>query len=176
MNIMGRAVHLGHGMNTDLMFPSDAIASIASLKPGGPEYVSALRSIAFRNATIDRHLLEGARFVVGGRGTGAGSSRQFAAEAIRSFGICGVIADSIHPVFYRTLWNIGMFGIEIEGLCDAIPDGAILSVDVGEGTVRCEGSERLWQSAQRVPPWFLDILSKGGLLPFLDGIKAARHE
>lgn len=102
--------------------------------------------------------------VVGGANFGCGSSREQAPLAIQAAGVSAVVARSFARIFYRNAINVGLPLLEVPD--HAIETGARLAVDVAEGTVRDETAGRAYR-ASPLPPIMLDILSAGGLVPYL---------
>ncbi|HHY46116.1 MAG TPA: 3-isopropylmalate dehydratase small subunit, partial [Firmicutes bacterium] len=103
-------------------------------------------------------------FIVAGRNFGCGSSREQAPLAIKHAGIAAVIASSFARIFYRNAINMGLPLLE----CDTskIENGDHLEVDLGRGVVRVLGKD-LEIVAKPLPPVMLDIMSCGGLVPYM---------
>ena len=98
--------------------------------------------------------------IVAGRNFGAGSSRP-AAEILRVLGITAIVAETISGIFFRNCVNYALPAMECPGVLDAVTDGDIVRVDVGEGVLT---NTRTGQSLRgaKMPPMLLDIIKAGG--------------
>ena len=120
-----------------------------------PDFV--LNQPAFRNAPI---LLAGDNF-------GCGSSREGAVNALMGMGIRCVIAPSFGDIFFNNCFVNGLLAIRlpaatVSALAAACADGAPLTVDLGQGTLKTAD----WT----VTPFSIDPLRREGLLQGLDDI------
>ena len=105
-------------------------------------------------------------FVVGGRNFGIGSSREQAAQALCHLGVAAVIAPSFGGIFYRNAFNFGLLAL----ICaDAgnISQGDRLTIDPEKGTVRNLTKDETY-TCEAVPAHLLEIISAGGLVPYLE--------
>lgn len=151
--IEGRAVVLGHDVNTDNILP-------------GP----------YLNLTdpdeLGRHLLEtyegdaGGRIqpgdiLVAGRNFGMGSSREQAQIAILTRGVQAIVAASFARIFLRNAVNVGLPVIESPEASAAIADGDHVRIDFAAGSIE-RGDER-WRVSQR-PAFIAEITDAGGLV------------
>ncbi|MCA1857371.1 3-isopropylmalate dehydratase [Massilia oculi] len=101
--------------------------------------------------------------LVAGRNFGIGSSREQAPEALRRLGIAAVVAPSFAGLFYRNALNLGLAVLVCEGAA-AIPDGVRVAVDPAAGRIDGPG---IALSCQPIPPFLLQMLAAGGLMPHL---------
>ena len=99
-----------------------------------------------------------------GRNFGIGSSREQAAGALRHLGIAAVIAPSYSGLFFRNAFNLGLLLLTCPG-CDVIHEGEKIAFDARAGTVTRQHGEVL--TADPIPPFLLDLVEAGGLLPQL---------
>ena len=124
---------------------------------------------------IARHCLESLRpdfaagvrpgdIVVAGSNFGIGSSREQAAAALRHLGVAAVIAPSYAGLFFRNAFNLGLLLLTCPG-CDVIHEGEKIAFDARSGTVTRQHGEVL--RADPIPPFLLDLVEAGGLLPQL---------
>jgi 3-isopropylmalate/(R)-2-methylmalate dehydratase small subunit len=104
--------------------------------------------------------------VVAGRNFGAGSSREQAPEALKHLGVAALIAESFAGLFYRNAINLGLPAV-VCAQTKRIRAGDELDADLARGTVvnRTTG-ERL--ACEAIPPFLLNIIRDGGLLPHLE--------
>lgn len=151
--IEGRAVVLGHDVNTDNILPGPY------LNLTDPE-------------ELGRHLLEtyegdaGKRIqpgdiLVAGRNFGMGSSREQAQIAILARGVQAIVAASFARIFLRNAVNVGLPVIESPEASAAIADGDHVRIDFTAG--RIERRDEHWRVAQR-PAFLSEIIDAGGLV------------
>jgi 3-isopropylmalate/(R)-2-methylmalate dehydratase small subunit len=103
--------------------------------------------------------------VVGGIGFGIGSSREQAAQALRHLGVGAVIATGAARIFYRNAINLGLPVLVSPQAAD-LEDGAMVQFDLEAGQVRNASGELLAQ-CETLPPFLLEIVRDGGLIPNL---------
>ena len=104
--------------------------------------------------------------MVGGWNFGCGSSREHAPIAIQASGVSCVVAASFARIFYRNSINIGFPILECPKASEAIRNGDIVSVDTKTGIIVDETTGETFE-AKAFPPFIDNIISKGGLLPYL---------
>jgi 3-isopropylmalate/(R)-2-methylmalate dehydratase small subunit len=158
ITIPGRCWRLGDNIDTDVLFPGSfmtltgAKADVALKGLGAvlPEIVDGLRP---------------GDAIVAGRNFGCGSSREYAATALKDLGISVVMARSFARIFFRNALNIGLPILEIDRV-DLIPDVGPLQVDLAAGTVTTADGGVVVGGAV-LDPFLLDLLRDGGLMPRL---------
>ena len=143
------------------------------------------RWMKYSAEVIARHCLESLRpqfalearpgdVIVAGANFGIGSSREQAASALVHLGIAAVIAPSFGGLFYRNAFNVGLPLLTCRD-AEAIVDGECVWFDLQRGLVRCadtatggdlEGRGPLL-SCEPIPPFLLELVQAGGLLPQL---------
>jgi 3-isopropylmalate dehydratase small subunit len=151
--IEGRAIRLGDHVDTDNILPG-----------------------AYLNLTDDEelgaHLLEtypgdvgaGIRpgdVLVAGVNFGMGSSREQAQLAILARGVQAIVAASFARIFLRNCVNVGLPIVESPEAAAAIPQGALVRIDLARGLIACD-DDRFTVSPQ--PPFVADIVNAGGLV------------
>jgi 3-isopropylmalate/(R)-2-methylmalate dehydratase small subunit len=150
-----RVWRIGSDVDTDALAPGswmqhgvDVIAQhcLESLRP---DFASAVRP---------------GDVLIAGRNFGIGSSREQAAAALRHLGVAAVIAPSYAGLFFRNAFNLGLLLLTCPG-CDVIHEGEKISFDARSGTVTRQHGEVL--KADPIPPFLLDLVEAGGLLPQL---------
>ena len=102
--------------------------------------------------------------IVAGRDFGIGSSREQAAAAVRHLGVAAVIAPSFAGLFFRNAFNLGLLLVTCAE-CERIEEGEAIAFDARAGTVTRAAGEVL--AADPIPPFLLDMVAAGGLLPQL---------
>ncbi len=162
--IEGRAHKYGDHIDTDVIIPG--------------RYGST-----FDPAELGPHCLEGldpdfvhrvrpGDVLVAGENFGCGSSREHAPLAITGAGIACVIARSFARIFYRNAINLGLPILISPGAAGAIPDGAIIRIDLHRGLVTC-GTETF--PAEPFPPFLKRLIAAGGLVPYVRERLAGEH-
>jgi 3-isopropylmalate/(R)-2-methylmalate dehydratase small subunit len=150
-----RVWRIGSDVDTDALAPGswmqhgvDVIAQhcLESLRP---DFASAVRP---------------GDVLIAGRNFGIGSSREQAAAALRHLGVAAVIAPSYAGLFFRNAFNLGLLLLTCPG-CDVIHEGEKIAFDARSGTVTRLHGEVL--KADPIPPFLLDLVEAGGLLPQL---------
>lgn len=151
----GRAFVFGDNIDTDLLAPgpymrepADVLASHC-LEAVDPDFASEVRR---------------GDIVVAGESFGIGSSREQAAQSLLLLGVGAIIAKSFARIFYRNALNLGLPAL-------ACPDlkaerGDELEVRPVDGLI-INHSQGLEFSCERIPPELMDIVSAGGLMPWL---------
>ncbi|MFP4170707.1 MAG: 3-isopropylmalate dehydratase small subunit [Methanomassiliicoccales archaeon] len=103
--------------------------------------------------------------IVAGRNFGCGSSREQAPLVLRHKGIRAVFALSMARIFYRNAINIGLPVVVHPDPPRMLEDGEEVTVDLEGGTVsRSDGTVIRFDP---LPDHLLEILSHGGLVPYL---------
>jgi 3-isopropylmalate/(R)-2-methylmalate dehydratase small subunit len=103
--------------------------------------------------------------VVGGRNFGAGSSREYAASALRIAGVSCVVSPMFARIFYRNAINCGLPPLECADAGQIAP-GDELEIDVVAGNIRDLTSGRTLHCTP-LPPHILELVTAGGLVPYL---------
>ena len=126
---------------------------------------------------LSRHCLEGLApefastvasgdTLVAGKNFGMGSSREQAAEALRHLGISVIVAKSFGGIFYRNAINFGLIPL----ICDEvanIEEGDNLSIDAITGAIVNQTKDEIY-AAEPLPAHLLQIITAGGLIPYLE--------
>ncbi|MBA7570227.1 MAG: 3-isopropylmalate dehydratase [Dehalococcoidia bacterium] len=155
--LKGRAFKFGDNISTDHIIPG----RYAYLRSNLPE--------------LAKHVMEDADpdfagkvskgdFIVGGSNFGLGSSREHAPLVIKMAGVSAILAKSVARIFFRNAINLGLPVLICD--TDGIADGDELEVNLAGGTVydKTRGQKLTFG---RLPKVMLDILSKGGLVPYI---------
>lgn len=165
--VKGHRWELGDNVDTDTLFPGRYMTL------GGATAEAALRGLAGIHPEMAANFTRGDA-IVAGRNFGCGSSREYAATAIRDLGVSVVIARSYARIFYRNAFNVGM---PLFTYTDSrpLPGDGDLEVDLAAGTVTHlpTGETR---TGTPVPPLLLDLLADGGLMARLRRHAAALRD
>jgi 3-isopropylmalate/(R)-2-methylmalate dehydratase small subunit len=109
--------------------------------------------------------------IVAGRNFGCGSSREHAPLAIKGSGVPCVIAESFARIFYRNSINIGLPMLEIGSDVNKINAGDYLEIDLAGGKIHNVTTGDNFQ-AQPLPAFIQKIVTAGGLIEYVKGVKA----
>ena len=104
-------------------------------------------------------------FIVAGKNFGCGSSREHAPLALQGAGIGAVIAESFARIFYRNATNVGIPLLEAPGISESLNEGEKIEIDMEKGIITSESGKEY--KFKKLPPFMLEILEKGGLIPYL---------
>ncbi len=155
--LRGRAFKFGDNISTDHIVPG-RLAHLRSNLPELAKHVleDTYPSFASRVRPGD--------FIVAGGNFGLGSSREHAPLVIKMAGVGAIIARSVARIFFRNAINLGLPVL----LCDTdrINDGDELEVDLAAGKVR-DITNGIELTFSKIPQVMLDILSEGGLIPYI---------
>jgi 3-isopropylmalate/(R)-2-methylmalate dehydratase small subunit len=104
--------------------------------------------------------------IVAGINFGMGSSSEEAPRSLKYAGLGAVVAESISSIYQRTLVNLGLPAVECTGISQIAEEGHELEIDLRAGQIRnlSNGETRKCSSFS---PHAVEILDKGGLIPFL---------
>lgn len=161
---MGRAWKYGDRVNTDVLYPGRHLANVS------PEYqrVHALED-------LDREFAPNVRagdVIVAGTFFGCGSSREQAVTGVKYAGVQAVIAASFARIYFRNCVNNGLPPLESPEASREIQGGDEIEVDVPGGRIH-DRTRRETYAFNPFPPFLLDILQAGGLVPYLRARRAA---
>lgn len=113
-----------------------------------------------------RPQMEGGNFLVAGKNFGCGSSREQAAAALKFAGAGAVIAASFGRIFFRNAINLGLPVVVAPQACTACAPGDELEIDLCGGAIQNLTQGRVIPAAP-LDPRAVDLLSAGGLIPYL---------
>lgn len=105
--------------------------------------------------------------IVANKNFGCGSSREHAPLVIKCAGVSCVIAETFARIFYRNAINIGLPIIECPEAAKAIKAGDKVSVDFDNGIIIDETTGETFEG-QAFPPFMQEIISAGGLFPYIN--------
>ena len=110
--------------------------------------------------------------VIGGESFGIGSSREQAVQALAQLGVGAVIAKSFARIFYRNALNLGVPAL----VCPQLEAQRGDDIDVLplEGRV-INHTRGLEFTCEKIPPQLMEIVSIGGLMPWLERRLAAER-
>jgi len=155
MILKGRSHVLGDDVNTDYIIAAKHRSLGLNFKEMAKHLLEDL------DPTISGKIQKG-DFLVAGRNFGCGSSREFAPRVIQEAGITAVLAVSYARIFYRNSFNVGLWLLECETREIGYQDEIELSLDTW--VVR-DLTRNLTLPIKPLPPFMLQILQDGGLIP-----------
>ena len=155
--LKGRAFKFGDNISTDHIIPG-RFAYLRSNLPELAQHVMEDADPGFA-AKVNK-----GDFIIGGSNFGLGSSREHAPLVIKMAGVSAILAKSVARIFFRNAINLGLPVLICD--TDGIDGGDELEVDLAKGTVydKTKGEKLAFS---RLPKVMLDILNKGGLVPYI---------
>lgn len=157
--LSGRARRLGDHINTDYIISSSRKKE--SLEP------NVLKQWLFE--TLDPQLaasISPGDILVADNGFGCGSAMEVAVTVVKAAGIEVVVARSFARTYYRNAINNGLLPVE----CDTsgIAENDCLTVRMTPERVTVSNETKgIEVTARNIPPFVLNILAAGGLVPYL---------
>jgi len=157
--IKGRVYKFGDNINTDDIYPGRYL----SITTDRQEMAKHCFELAYPD------FLKSAKpgdIIVAGKNFGCGSSREQAATCLKYFGISLVIAESFARIFYRNAINLGLPILIAPGITKKVEHNDTLEVDLEKGVIK---NTRTQEEIKVIPlpPFILEILGAGGLVPYL---------
>lgn len=160
----GRAFVFGDDVDTDVLAPGRYMkAPIEELARHCLEAIAPDFAGAVRPGDI----------VVAGRNFGMGSSREQAAQALKTLGVSAVVAKSFGGIFLRNALNLGL-PVMTCAETGTVQAGDHVSVDLSKGVLINETRATVLQG-EPLPAFLLNMLADGGLVPHLERKMAAKR-
>lgn len=159
MKLEGRVWVFGDEINTDLIFPHNALRA---------EPEEQRRLCMSDNRPGWSSLVKKGDILVAGSNFGTGSSRP-GALILRRLGLAGMVADSYNGLFYRNCISYGFPAISVSGASKLFEEGDTAIIDLTEGTVTNKRTGETLHG-NKLSAEMIDILKAGGI----DGVLAAK--
>ena len=156
MKAAGRIHLFGDHVDTDVILPTHAIVNT------DPKILAQNCFSGIIPGFVDK--VRPGDFIIAGENFGCGSSREHAPLAIKACGIGCIVAASFGRIFYRNAINLGLPVVECAGALAHAEQDATAEVDLIASALTV-GGKRF--SIPQYPPEVLQILSMGGLVPFM---------
>ena len=155
--LKGKAFKFGDNVSTDLIIPG----RYAHLRSNLPELAKHVMEDA--DPTFVEKVKPG-DFIIAGKNFGLGSSREHAPLVIKMAGVSAILAKSVARIFFRNAVNQGLPVL----ICntDNIDAGDEMEVNLANGVV-ADLTMGIQLSFSKIPHVMLDILSEGGLIPYI---------
>jgi 3-isopropylmalate/(R)-2-methylmalate dehydratase small subunit len=113
--------------------------------------------------------------IVAGENYGCGSSREHAPLAIKGAGVSCVVARSFARIFYRNAISVGLPILECPAAAEDLEKGHQVEIDLKTGQVWNLATGQVYQ-AEPYPPFMMEIIHAGGLIPYTRGRIEMRQE
>ena len=156
MIVSGKAVVVpGTNIDTDVLYPG------IYLNIDDPDLMKPYLSEGLDPSLRDQ--IEGDTVLVVGANFGMGSSREHVPLAMKASGVRCVIGASFARIFYRNCINLALPALSCPEAVEAAKPWSQISVDAAAGKVIVDGQEFV---AAPVPPFMLEMLERGGLIPW----------
>lgn len=159
MKLEGRVWVFGDEINTDLIFPHNALRT---------EPEEQCRLCMSDNRPGWSSLVKKGDILVAGSNFGTGSSRP-GALILRRLGLAGMVADSYNGLFYRNCISYGFPAISVSGVSKLFEEGDTAIIDLTEGTVTNKRTGETLHG-NKLSAEMIDILKAGGI----DGVLTAK--
>jgi 3-isopropylmalate/(R)-2-methylmalate dehydratase small subunit len=104
--------------------------------------------------------------LVAARNFGYGHPHQQSIQSIKKAGISTVIAESFFPAWYRMAFFHSLPLVVCPNILKAVDVDQDLEVDFVTGNINNITTAKTFQ-AEPIPPFLLDVLKSGGLVPWL---------
>jgi 3-isopropylmalate/(R)-2-methylmalate dehydratase small subunit len=126
VKITGKVWKFGDDINTDLIFPHEALLA-------SPD--EQVRLIFSDNRPGWTELVSPGDLIVAGRNFGTGSARP-GAVVLKRLGLGGVLADSMNGVFFRNCIGYGFPALQCGGVSAVFEEGDTAEFDMRTGEIR----------------------------------------
>ncbi len=159
MNANGSVFKYGDNVDTDVIIP----ARYLNITDGNELAKHCMED-------IDKDFVSNVKpgdIIVANKNFGCGSSREHAPLVIKCAGVSCVIAETFARIFYRNAINIGLPIIECSEAAKAIQAGDEVSVNFDTGIITNESTGESYQG-EAFPPFMQEIISAGGLFPYIN--------
>lgn len=160
----GRAWKYGDNVDTDVIIPARYLTTT-------DESALAAHALEDLDPSFASSVAAG-DVIVAGANFGCGSSREHAPIALKGAGVGAVVATSFARIFFRNAINTGLPIVTCPAAVDAIQEGDLVEVDVASGVVR-DLTQGLCFAAEPLPDFVMEIVSAGGLVPWVRARRGA---
>lgn len=156
LTVTGRVWVFGDSLNTDAMYPPDAMKL---------DLPKAAKMIFYQIRPGWTDHVDNGDIVIAGTNFGLGSSRPVAA-LFNHLGIGALVAEEFNSLFFRNAINAGLPAMTVPGVTDAFSDGDTGTFDLRSGQWHND-TTGAGGTVPVLPDLILDILASGGVLPRL---------
>lgn len=156
--IKGKVWKFGDDIDTDIIIPGRYLVLTDEKELAG--HCMEGLDVNFSSKVHEGDIL------LAGKNFGCGSSREHAPIALKGAGISAVVAESFARIFYRNSINVGLPLLESGNISQKISQGDEIEIDMEKGILKDLGTGEEFP-VKKLPEFMLDILNKGGLIPYL---------
>ena len=156
--IKGRVWKFGDDIDTDIIIPGRYLVLTDEKELAG-HVMEGL-------GTDFSHNVQKGDIILAGKNFGCGSSREHAPIAIKGAGVSAVIAESFARIFYRNAINVGLPLLESKNISKKVSQGDEIEISIERGVLKDLNTGEEFE-VKNLPEFMLDILNKGGLIPYL---------
>jgi len=157
MLFKGRAWKFGDNISTDVITPIAVIFK--------PMEEMAKYCLEIANPEFPKKVQKG-DIIVAGQNFACSSGRAVAPKAIKAAGIAVVVAESFSRTFYRNAHEVGLPILMAPGISKHVNEGDIIEANVETGDIK-NVTQHTEFHAEPSPPFLLDMLKAGGLIPYV---------
>jgi 3-isopropylmalate/(R)-2-methylmalate dehydratase small subunit len=144
-------------VNTDWIVPTRLVTEVTPEK---------LAQIVMKGIDESFHeKLAKGKILVAGRNFGYGSSREYAATALKAAGVRAVVAKSFARIFFRNAMNVGLPILECEQ-AGTLGVGDEVEIDLARGEVLNLTSGTVLRAAP-LPEFLVQWMTDGGMINYL---------
>jgi 3-isopropylmalate/(R)-2-methylmalate dehydratase small subunit len=157
MTLRGQTWKYGDNVDTDVIIPARylSISAPEELARHCMEDLDADFAAAVQPGDV----------IIAGENFGCGSSREHAPLAIKGAGVSAVVARSFARIFYRNAINVGLPILESPAAVDGVEGGHQLAIDLEAGQIKNLSTGQVYH-AEPYPPFMMQIIDAGGLVPY----------
>lgn len=159
MLIKGKVYVFGDDINTDVIYPGKYLSITTDREEMAKHCFEAVYPQFLQTA-------QSGDIIAAGRNFGCGSSREQAATCLKYYGIQAVIAESFARIFYRNAINLGLPVLIAPGIKTFVTHDQMLEINLVSGVIKNTDTGQT-MTAQGMPGFVLEIISVGGLIPYL---------
>lgn len=153
----GRTWVFGDDIDTDVLAPGQYMK--------GPIGDLAAHCLEAVDPAFARNVAAG-DVVIGGTNFGVGSSREQAAQALKTLGVSAVIAKSFAGIFYRNAINLGLPVLVSQDI-DTVQPGDAVTMDLDTATLTLT-DRGMSVECEPLPDFLRTMIRDGGLVPHLE--------
>ncbi len=152
----GRAWVFGDDIDTDVLAPG--------LYMKGPIETLAAHCLETVDPSFATSVQSG-DIIIAGKNFGIGSSREQAAQVLKSLGIAAIAARSFGGIFYRNALNFGLTAVVSDDV-SRVRSGEQVLVDAVSGTIKnlTTGTKH---TCKPIPAHLMEMVNAGGLVAHL---------
>ncbi len=157
--IQGNAYIFGDNVNTDEIYPGKYLSITTDRQEMARHCFETVYPEFLKTAKPDS-------IIVAGKNFGCGSSREQAATCLKYFGIRAVVAQSFARIFFRNAINLGLPVLIAPGVTEKVQHNDPLEIALEKGIINNMRSGQKIEAA-KLPPFILELINAGGLIPYL---------